>query len=139
MGRTARSIRFIADSRGRKITFRKRHGGILKKIHELSVLCNMEVFFYVVDPTDRRVRMFSSSDREFIPNYSTIREEDRKGPRDMQHHYMKRAALAKHTPTFPEERELPLQPRTQYNHILPKLSECDRILEQLSRALQSRI
>jgi hypothetical protein len=89
MGKLPRKIAYIHDRRDRNVTFQKRYAGLLKKIYELSVLCNVEVNFYVVEPTDGRVRMFSSSDQVFYPNYSIIKKEDRKGPVDVQYHYNK--------------------------------------------------
>lgn len=89
MGKLPRKIAYIHDRRNRYNTFRKRYAGLLKKIHELSVLSQVEVNFYVKDPADGRVRMFSSSDQMFYPDYSIIKKEDRKGPKDMQHHYDK--------------------------------------------------
>ena len=148
MGRKVRKISFIREPRDRRITFRKRYSGILKKIHELAVLCNVEVYFYAVDSTDDRVRMFSSSDREFIPNYRAIMPEDRKGPRDMQHHYIKPKTPVTSTPppawpgglsdaAYPQDRSL--QVRKKYSSILPRLSKCDGILTMLANSSRWRL
>ena len=42
-------IELIKNSNNRNITFFKRIKGLIKKSIELSVLCNQEVFVYVVD------------------------------------------------------------------------------------------
>ena len=89
MGKVARKIIKILNPRDRKITFKKRHDGVMKKIHELGVLCDQDTFFFVRDRVTQRVRMFSSSNERFIPHYATITQEDRKGPGDMQRYYEK--------------------------------------------------
>ena len=93
MGKVARKIIKIVNPRDRKITFNKRHDGVMKKIHELGVLCDQDTFLFVRDRVTQRVRMFSSSNERFIPHYGTIKQEDRKGPSDMQRHYKKTKQL----------------------------------------------
>lgn len=91
MGKVARKIVKIINPRDRRITFRKRHEGVMKKIHELGILCDQDTFLFVRDRTTQRVRVFSSSNEQFMPHYPTIKQEDRKGPDDMQRHYKKSA------------------------------------------------
>lgn len=90
MGKVKRKIIKITDDRDRKTTFKKRLDGLMKKIFEIGVLCDQETFFFIRDHVTQRVRTFSSSDEEFIPVYNLILPEDRKGPRDVQHHYQKK-------------------------------------------------
>jgi hypothetical protein len=89
MGKVARKIIKIVNPRDRKITFKKRYDGVMKKIHELGILCDQDTFLFVRDRVTQRVRMFSSSNERFIPHYATIKQEDRKGPSDMQRYYEK--------------------------------------------------
>ena len=90
MGKVKRKIIKITDDRDRKTTFKKRLDGLMKKIFEIGVLCDQETFFFIRDHVTQRIRMFSSCDEEFIPAYNLILPEDRKGPRDVQHHYQKK-------------------------------------------------
>ena len=89
MGKVARKIMKIVNARDRKITFKKRHDGVMKKIYELGVLCDQDTFFFVRDRVTQQVRMFSSSNEKFIPHYATIKQEDCRGPSDMERHYNK--------------------------------------------------
>ena len=42
-------IELIKNSNSRNITYYKRIKGLIKKSIELSVLCNQEIYLYVVD------------------------------------------------------------------------------------------
>lgn len=90
MGKVKRDIIRIANPRDRKTTFKKRLDGLLKKMHELAILCDQDIFCFVRDHVTQRVIMFSSSGEEFYPHYSMIKQEDKKGPADVQHHYLKK-------------------------------------------------
>jgi hypothetical protein len=82
-------ITTIHDHKKRKTTYFKRSRGVMKKIHELGVLCDQDTFFFVRDRATGRVQMFSSSKEQFIPDYTAIKPEDRQGPDDMQRYYNK--------------------------------------------------
>lgn len=103
MGRVKREIALIKDLANRRVTFRKRYGGIQKKLHDLGILCHQDIFLYVRDATNGHVRMYSSSDERFIPDYNVIRREDRKGPQDVRCFY-DRAAKSSSIPQ-PHARE----------------------------------
>jgi hypothetical protein len=75
-------IELISNSNNRNITYYKRIKGLIKKSIELSVLCNQEVYVYVVDPQKKRMLHYSSDpdsnlidrfnkklEREFISNH----------------------------------------------------------------------
>lgn len=94
MGKVPRQIARIGSLRDRKITFNKRYAGVLKKIYELGVLCDQDIFFFVRDQSTHTLRMFSTKDENFIPDYSSIKQEYRKGSRDVQHHYHKKSKTA---------------------------------------------
>lgn len=132
MGKVARKITQIINPRDRKVTFKKRHDGVMKKIHELGILCNQDTFLFVRDRVTQRVRMFSSIEEHFIPHYANIKQEDRKGPSDMQRHYNKTRKLAAPDTMSP----LPPSTETQheserhvYTSLLQQGQACHRILE----------
>lgn len=79
----------ISDPQKRKTTYLKRRQGVMKKIHELGVLCNQDTFFFIRDRATGKVQMFSSSQEEFVPDYAAIKPEDRQGPGNMQRYYNK--------------------------------------------------
>ncbi|KAJ0792645.1 putative transcription factor MADS-type1 family [Helianthus annuus] len=60
MGRGKIEIKKIENVSTRQVTFSKRRAGLLKKAHELSVLCDAEVGIIVFSNTGRLYE-FSSS------------------------------------------------------------------------------
>eukprot|EP01135_Chromosphaera_perkinsii_P002090 Nk52_evm24s217 gene=Nk52_evmTU24s217 len=68
MGRRKIEIQKIDDRRQRSVTFSRRRNGLVKKAHELSVLCECEVALLVVDKS-KRFHMFCSSDLDSIISY----------------------------------------------------------------------
>ena len=139
MGKVARKIIKIVNPRDRKITFKKRHDGVMKKIHELGVLCDQDTFLFVRDRGTQRVRMFSSSNERFIPHYATIKQEDRKGPSDMQRYYekTKKAPIANGSTTIPSGDELEHK-RDVYKALFQQALACHGILQNvLSLRFQS--
>lgn len=132
MGKVARKIIKIVNPRDRKITFKKRHDGVMKKIHELGILCDQDTFFFVRDRVTQRVRMFSSSNERFIPHYATIKQEDRKGPSDMQRYYekTKKAPVPGASTPIPSSDEGPRK-RAVYKALLQQSLACHGILHNL--------
>lgn len=63
-------------------------------MNDLSILCDLEIFCYFRDRATQNVRMFSTSDEEFEPDYSLIKVENRTGPKDVQHHYQKKQDMS---------------------------------------------
>ncbi|WOG98969.1 hypothetical protein DCAR_0418315 [Daucus carota subsp. sativus] len=59
MGRVKREIKKIENVTSRQITFSKRRRGLVKKAHELSVLCDVDVALIIFSPTGR-VSQFSN-------------------------------------------------------------------------------
>ncbi|KAE8335226.1 hypothetical protein BDV24DRAFT_169397 [Aspergillus arachidicola] len=87
MGRKKILIRRILSKRDRDSTFRKRYPGLTKKAHELGVLCDQDVFLFVRNRETGRIRSYTSTDEQFIPNYQSISRADRQGPLDMGSYY----------------------------------------------------
>lgn len=56
------SIKKLENSNSRNITWVKRLKGLVKKSIELSVLCDQEVFMYVLDKRRKRVIHFHSDE-----------------------------------------------------------------------------
>ncbi|OWM84748.1 developmental protein SEPALLATA 2-like [Punica granatum] len=52
MGRGKLVLRFIANDRSRKMTFKKRKEGLLKKAEELSILCDIDTCVVIHSPDD---------------------------------------------------------------------------------------
>jgi hypothetical protein len=101
MGRNKILIKAILSKRKRRNTYNKRWPGLKKKAHELSVLCNQDVFLYARDQDTGVVKMYSSSAENFIPDYESIKLKDRDGPNDMSTYYQFKAKEKKAT-TLPE-------------------------------------
>ncbi len=62
MGRGKIEIKKIENPTSRQVTFSKRRGGLLKKAHELAVLCDAEVALIVFSSTGKLFE-FSSPGR----------------------------------------------------------------------------
>ncbi|KAI3852767.1 hypothetical protein MKW92_026381 [Papaver armeniacum] len=54
-------MRRIENTTSRQVTFSKRRNGLLKKAHELSVLCDAEIALIVFSPTGKLYEFSSSS------------------------------------------------------------------------------
>jgi len=66
MGREPVQLRRIENKINRQVTFSKRRNGLLKKAHEISVLCDAEVAL-IVFSTKGRLYEYSSNDRYVHP------------------------------------------------------------------------
>lgn len=60
MGRGKVEIKKIENTTSRQVTFSKRRGGLLKKAHELAVLCDAEVGLVVFSSTGKLFEYASS-------------------------------------------------------------------------------
>ena len=65
----------------------------MKKADELSRICGQEIFVFIIDE-DAKVTMFGSSERDFIPDYSLIGGENRKGPEYIREVFRKKPPVA---------------------------------------------
>ncbi|KAI3827006.1 hypothetical protein L1987_01067 [Smallanthus sonchifolius] len=74
MGRGKIEIKKIENVSTRQVTFSKRRAGLLKKAHELSVLCDAEVGIIVFSNTGRLYEFCSSSMRGIIDRYNRATE-----------------------------------------------------------------
>jgi hypothetical protein len=91
MGRKSILIQPIQLKRKREDTFRKRFPGLIKKGHELGVLCDQDIFMFVRDRSTGRVRSYTSTNERFMPNYSHIKPGDTQGPSDVGKYYKPRS------------------------------------------------
>jgi len=66
MGRGRVELKRIENKINRQVTFSKRRNGLLKKAHEISVLCDAEVAL-IVFSTKGRLYEYSSNDRYVHP------------------------------------------------------------------------
>ncbi|KAG0581458.1 hypothetical protein KC19_4G253500 [Ceratodon purpureus] len=70
MGRGKIEIKKIENTTSRQVTFSKRRGGLLKKAHELAVLCDAEVALVIFSSTGKLFEYASSgSIRDIIDRY----------------------------------------------------------------------
>ena len=60
MGRGKVEIKKIENTTSRQVTFSKRRGGLLKKAHELAVLCDAEVALVIFSSTGKLFEYASS-------------------------------------------------------------------------------
>lgn len=74
MGRGKIEIKKIENVSTRQVTFSKRRAGLLKKAHELSVLCDAEVGIIVFSNTGRLYEFSSSSMRGILDRYNRATE-----------------------------------------------------------------
>lgn len=72
-------IKRIENATTRQVTFSKRRGGLLKKAHDLSVLCDAEVAV-IVFSSKGKLFQFSSSSMETILDKYVKYQEDSKSP-----------------------------------------------------------
>ncbi|GLJ26995.1 hypothetical protein SUGI_0528960 [Cryptomeria japonica] len=72
MGRGKIEIKKIENITNRQVTFSKRKGGLRKKAHELSVLCDAEVALIVFSSTGKLVEYSSSSMKKVLQRYVTV-------------------------------------------------------------------
>ncbi|CAA2985144.1 agamous-like MADS-box AGL15 [Olea europaea subsp. europaea] len=70
MGRGKIEIKKIENSNSRQVTFSKRRQGLLKKAHELSVLCEAEVAVIIFSSTGRLFEFSSSNMQTILTRYS---------------------------------------------------------------------
>lgn len=74
MGRGKIEIKRIENTTNRQVTFSKRRGGLLKKAHELSVLCDAELGLIIFSSTGKlfEYSSASSSMRKIIERYQKV-------------------------------------------------------------------
>lgn len=66
MGRGKIEIKRIENANSRQVTFSKRRAGLLKKAHELSVLCDAEVAVIVFSKSGK---LFEFSSTGYFSNF----------------------------------------------------------------------
>ncbi|XP_010419984.1 PREDICTED: agamous-like MADS-box protein AGL15 isoform X2 [Camelina sativa] len=84
MGRGKIEIKRIENANSRQVTFSKRRAGLLKKAHELSVLCDAEVAVIVFSKSGKLFEFSSSGMKKTLSRYgnyqsssdSKVEEED---------------------------------------------------------------
>lgn len=105
----------------------------MKKAHEIGVLCDQDAFLFVRDRATHKIRMFSSSDEQFVPQYGAIKDEDRKGPSDMQVHYEKtKTRVISTMPTPLPSNDKLKHKKNVYKDLLQQSIACQNILRAIS-------
>ena len=92
MGRGKIEIKRIENPTSRQVTFSKRRGGLMKKGHELSVLCEADVAVIIFSSAGKMFEFASSGTRYDSPNFVSS-HKSRKTPFSFPHSH--RAALAR--------------------------------------------
>ncbi|KAK2982669.1 hypothetical protein RJ640_027657 [Escallonia rubra] len=70
MGRGKIEIKKIENVNSRQVTFSKRRAGLLKKAHELSVLCDSEVAVIIFSNTGKLFEFSSTCMKQILSRYS---------------------------------------------------------------------
>ncbi|PIA35778.1 hypothetical protein AQUCO_03500266v1 [Aquilegia coerulea] len=76
MVRGKTQVKRIENVASRQVTFSKRRKGLLKKAHELSVLCDAEVSLIVFSPTGKLYEFSNSSMQRSIERYQRHQAKD---------------------------------------------------------------
>ncbi|KAJ6882846.1 hypothetical protein NC651_029197 [Populus alba x Populus x berolinensis] len=66
MGRGKIAITRIENRTARQVTFAKRRGGLFKKTHELSVLCDAEIGLIIFSSNGKLYEFCNESSRPFL-------------------------------------------------------------------------
>ncbi|XP_022776351.1 agamous-like MADS-box protein AGL70 [Durio zibethinus] len=92
MGRRKVEMKRIEDKSSRQVTFSKRRSGLIKKAHELSVLCDVEIAL-VIFSSRGRLYEFSSADSlaKILERYQSHHEKESEASKDVNE------ALLSHT------------------------------------------
>ena len=70
MGRGKIAIRRIENQKTRQVTFSKRRAVLLKKTHELSVLCDSQIGLIIFSSTGKLCQYCSEGLRSILNHYS---------------------------------------------------------------------
>ncbi|VVA97318.1 unnamed protein product [Arabis nemorensis] len=73
MGRGKIEIKRIENANSRQVTFSKRRGGLLKKAHELSVLCDAEVAVIVFSKSGKLFEFSSTGMKKILSRYGNYK------------------------------------------------------------------
>ncbi|KAI5081177.1 hypothetical protein GOP47_0004360 [Adiantum capillus-veneris] len=87
------AIRRIENNTNRQVTFSKRRNGLLKKAHELSVLCDAEVAVVVFSTTGKLSEFASSSVTKIIKRYEDLQPQNTNQILSQEREYWKHQAL----------------------------------------------
>lgn len=79
MGRGKIEIKKIENANSRQVTFSKRRAGLLKKAHELAVLCDADVAVIIFSSTGRLFEFSSSEMKSILSRYNKCQDSTRVG------------------------------------------------------------
>lgn len=84
MVRGKTQLKRIENRASRQVTFSKRRGGLRKKAHELSVLCDVEVALIVFSPSGRLYEFASASMQKTLERYKASTKDKTSSPTAQQ-------------------------------------------------------
>lgn len=120
MGRRKIEIQPLTDERNRTVTFIKRKAGLLKKAHELAVLCQVDVTVLIVGPNNTMYEFSSVEPHDLIDHYlhDQTMTRDIKGPSDFGNYTRTKTVSAENLKIDGEKPSMPHQ--QTYDHINKK-------------------
>lgn len=66
MGRKKLNLKYIENYTSRKFTFKSRIGGVVKKLHDLSILCGIQASLVVTDHDGNLVTYSNNQDIQLL-------------------------------------------------------------------------
>ncbi|BBN08464.1 MADS-box transcription factor, plant [Marchantia polymorpha subsp. ruderalis] len=94
MGRGKIEIKKIENPTSRQVTFSKRRGGLMKKAHELSVLCDAEIAVIIFSSTGKLFEFSSNGGmKEILERYSKNPDGIQAGRMGDNNDYMSREVM----------------------------------------------
>nr|ABX90014.1 SOC1-like protein 1 [Sinningia speciosa] len=127
----------IENATSRQVTFSKRRNGLLKKAHELSVLCDAEVALIVFSQKGRLYEFSSSDMQKTIRRYFEHTKEDRSANVRVEQHMQQ----LKHEAVFMSKKiellEIARRKFLGHNLGTSSMEELQELDNQLERSLKN--
>ncbi|XP_010492156.1 PREDICTED: agamous-like MADS-box protein AGL15 isoform X1 [Camelina sativa] len=109
MGRGKIEIKRIENANSRQVTFSKRRAGLLKKAHELSVLCDAEVAVIVFSKSGKLFEFSSSGMKKTLSRYGNYQSSSDSKAENLQEDDCKEVDLLKDEISQLQKKHLQLQ------------------------------
>ncbi|GFP99418.1 mads-box transcription factor pheres 2 [Phtheirospermum japonicum] len=85
MARKKITLAFIKNKTNRKVSFRKRRKGLIKKVEEISMLCDVEVCAIIFSPYDEKTEIWPSPEGALVvlKRYGAVSGIHHRPPKEM--------------------------------------------------------